>query len=247
MRRRSLVTGAAGDLGGAAAAQLAGQGDKVVLADLDEDRLARVLAGLEGEGHRAVRLDVSDETAVAALARSLDDDGEGLDAVFNNAGVNGATLPIADHPLDDFARTFQVNVFGSFLIQKHMLPLLARRGNAWMLNTASEAGLRANARRGCYAATKAAVIQLTRAVALEYGPRGVRVNVLCPGPIEGAFMDRSEAGLPDPAAARIAIAAASSLGRYATADEIAQHVRYLLTDAPPYLNGSVQKIDGCRR
>ncbi len=247
MRRRSLITGAAGDLGGAVAVRLADQGDRIVLVDLDQDRLKPVLAGLAGDGHLAVSLDVSDEEAVTALAASLRDDGAGLDAVFNNAGVNGATLPVADHPLDDFRRTFEVNVFGSFLIQKHMLPLLAERGDAWLVNTASEAGLRANARRGCYAATKAAVIQLTRAVALEYGDKGVRVNVLCPGPIEGAFMDRSEAGFPDPRAIRATIAAASSLGRYASADEIANHVRYLLTDAPPYLNGSIQQIDGCRR
>lgn len=247
MTRRSLITGAAGDLGGAVAVRLAEQGDRVVLVDVDEERLKHKLSGLAGDGHRAVGLDVSDESAVAALAASLREDGAGLDAVFNNAGVNGATVPVADHSLDDFRRTFEVNVFGSFLIQKHMLPLLAERGDAWLLNTASEAGLRANARRGCYAATKAAVIQLTRAVALEYGDRGVRVNVLCPGPIEGAFMDRSEAGFPDPGAIRTAIAAASSLGRYASADEIARHVRYLLTDAPPYLNGSIQQIDGCRR
>ena len=247
MSRHALVTGAAGDLGSAVARQLAQQGDQLVLVDLDGDRLGHVLAQLPGQGHRKAILDVSDEAAVMALAQTFRESGEGLDAVFNNAGVNGATVPIAEHTLVDFRRTFEVNVFGSFLIQKHMLPLLAQRDNAWIVNTASEAGTRANARRGCYAATKAAVIQLTRAVALEYGEKGVRVNVLCPGPIEGQFMDRSEAGLPDPKAARVMIAAASALGRYASADEIAQHVRYLLTDAPPYLNGSVQQIDGCRR
>jgi NAD(P)-dependent dehydrogenase (short-subunit alcohol dehydrogenase family) len=247
MKRRVLVTGAAGDLGSAVCDSLAGQGDKIVLADVNRERLEAVRSRLPGIEHRVEVLDVSDELKVGALAQSLRADGKGLDAVFNNAGVNGATVPIAEHELDDFRRTFEVNVFGSFLVQKHFLPLLAERGDAWLVNTASEAGTRANARRGCYAATKAAIIQLTRAVALEYGAQGVRVNVLCPGPIEGAFMDRSEAGLPDPAAAREMIAAASALGRYASAGEIAQHVRYLLTDAPAYLNGSIQQIDGCRR
>ncbi|TVR11127.1 MAG: SDR family oxidoreductase [Salinarimonadaceae bacterium] len=247
MGRRAIVTGAAGDLGAAVANRLAEQGDRVVLADTDEAGLSKVLASLPGGGHRTVRLDVSDEAAVAALAESLNKDGEGLAALFNNAGVNGATIPIADHPLDDFRRTFEVNVFGNFLIQKHMLPILAQAGNSWVVNTASEAGTRANARRGCYAATKAAVIQLTRAVALEYASQGMRVNCLCPGPIEGRFMERSEAGFPDPKAIREIIEAGSALGRYAMADEIAQHVRYLLTDAPPYLTGSVQLIDGCRR
>lgn len=247
MGRRTVVTGAAGDLGAAVANRLAEQGDRVVLVDVDEQRLSEVLEKLSGTGHRTVKLDVSDERAVAALAGSLVKDGEGLDALFNNAGVNGATISIAEHPLDDFRRTFEVNVFGSFLIQKHFLPILAHAGDAWVVNTASEAGMRANARRGCYAATKAAVIQLTRAVALEYASQGVRVNCLCPGPIEGQFMERSEAGFPDPSAIREIIEAGSALGRYATADEIAQHVRYLLTDAPPYLTGSVELIDGCRR
>jgi len=247
MRRRALVTGAAGDLGAAVARSLAAQGDAVVLADTDVGRLSAVAAALPGTGHLTVTLDVSREADVAALADRLREDGAGLAAVFNNAGVNGATVPIAEHDLDDFRRTFEVNVFGSFLVQKHMLPLLAERGEGWLVNTASEAGLKANERRGCYAASKAAVIQLTRAVALEYGRQGVRVNVLCPGPVEGAFMRRSEDGLPDPAAARAAIAAGSALGRYATADEIAAHARYLLTDAPAYLNGSVQVVDGCRR
>lgn len=247
MGRRVLVTGAAGDLGSAVTRCLAAQGDRVVLCDVNAARLKDVRAQLPGDGHSIVPLDVSDEDAVASLAASLRADGGGLTALFNNAGVNGATVEIANHPLDDFRRTFEVNVFGNFLLQKHMLPILAEAGNAWVVNTASEAGTRANARRGCYAATKAAVIQLTRAVALEYAAAGVRVNVLCPGPIVGQFMDRSEAGLPDPKAARIAIAAGSALGRYATADEIAVHVRYLLTDAPPYLTGSVQLIDGCRR
>lgn len=247
MGRRVLITGAAGDLGSAVAQILAEQGDRVVLCDIDADRLEHVRARLPSGSHQTVPLDVSDEGAVTALASSLRADGGGLDAMFNNAGVNGATVEIAQHPLDDFRRTFEVNVFGNFLIQKHMLPILAEAGDAWVVNTASEAGTRANARRGCYAATKAAVIQLTRAVALEYAAVGVRVNVLCPGPIKGQFMDRSEAGLPDPQAARVAIAAGSALGRYASAEEIALHVRYLLTDAPPYLTGSVQLIDGCRR
>lgn len=247
MRRRALVTGAAGDLGSAVARGLAEQGDQVILADIDQTRLDTVLEQLPGKGHGSHILDVSDEQAVRDLAQLIQSDGLGLDAVFNNAGVNGATIPIAEHDLEDFTRTFQVNVFGSFLIQKHFLPLLAERENAWLVNTASEAGTRANARRGCYAATKAAVIQLTRAVALEYGSKGVRVNVLCPGPILGQFMDRSEANFPDPIATRKMIAAASSLERYATADEIAVHACYLLTTAPPYLNGSIQLIDGCRR
>ena len=100
---------------------------------------------------------------------------------------------------------------------------------------------------GTNAATKAAIIQLTRAVALGYGRLGVRVNVLCPGPIEGEFMRRSENSLPDPEAARREIGANCSLDRYAEPDEIAIHARYLLTEAPPYFNGAVHLADGCRR
>jgi len=247
MSRLSIVTGAAGDLGGAVVRRLAAQGDRVVLVDLDATALDATLATLPGEGHRAVTLDVSDEAAVAALADDVRARSGRVDAVFNNAGINGGSFPIAEHPLDDFRRIFEVNVQGVFLVMKHFLPLAAASDDAWFLNTSSEAGLKANERRGAYAATKAAIIQLTRAAALEYGREGVRTNVLCPGPIEGALMRRSENSLPDPAAARATIAANCSLGRYAEADEIAIHACYLLTGAPPYVNGAVHLADGARR
>lgn len=247
MTRTSIVTGAAGDLGSAVARRLAAQGDSVILVDLNPEALDATLASLPGEGHRTAVLDVSDEAAVAALAADVRAGHGRVDAVFNNAGVNGGSFPIAEHPLDDFRRTFEVNVFGIFLVMKHLLPLAAASDDAWFLNTSSEAGLKANERRGAYAATKVAIIQLTRAAALEYGREGVRTNVLCPGPIEGALMRRSENSLPDPEAARATIAANCSLGRYAEADEIAVHACYLLTEAPPYVNGAVHLADGCRR
>lgn len=247
MTRTSIVTGAGGDLGGAVARRLAARGDRLILVDLNGETLDMTAGSLPGEGHRTVALDVSDEAAVANLASEVRADEGRVDAVFNNAGINGGSFPIAEHPFDDFQRIFEVNVFGVFLVMKHFLPLAAASGNAWFLNTSSEAGLKANERRGAYAATKAAIIQLSRAAALEYGRQGVRVNTICPGPIEGALMRRSENSLPDPEAARQSIAANCSLGRYAEADEIAIHACYLLTEAPPYVNGSVNLADGCRR
>jgi Dehydrogenases with different specificities (related to short-chain alcohol dehydrogenases) len=245
--RLTVITGAAGDIGAAVARRLAARGDRLVLVDLDAAALDALRAALPGEGHRAAPLDVSDEAAVAGLAADIRAGAGRVDAVFNNAGINGGSFPIAEHPLDDFRRLFEVNVFGIFLVMKHFLPLAAAAGEAWVLNTSSEAGLKANERRGAYAASKAAILQLTRAAALEYGPRGVRVNALCPGPVEGALMRRSENSLPDPEGARRTIAANCSLGRYAEPDEIAIHACYLLTEAPPYVNGATHLADGCRR
>jgi NAD(P)-dependent dehydrogenase (short-subunit alcohol dehydrogenase family) len=91
------------------------------------------------------------------------------------------------------------------------------------------------------------VIQLSRAAALEYGRLGVRVNTLCPGPLEGALMRRSESAMPNPEEFRKRIMAGCSLGRYGEPDEVAGFVEYLLTEAPAYLNGAMLLADGCRR
>lgn len=248
-RRVSIVTGAAGDLGSAVARHLAVQGDLVVLVDLDDEALRSVESSMEGEGHLIGNLDISNEAAVKEFARDIQSRFQSINALFNNAGTNGGTHPIAEHPFDDFCRMFEVYVFGTFLMMKYFLPLIAKADDVKVLNTSSEAGLKANERRGAYSATKAAIIQLTRATALEYGRAGVRVNTLFPGTIAGAFMKRSvnPNSLIDSFSAHAAIADGCSLGRYAEADEIAVQACYRLTDAPTYVNGAVHLADGCRR
>ncbi|SDT46409.1 SDR family NAD(P)-dependent oxidoreductase [Jiangella sp. DSM 45060] len=247
--RVTLITGAAGDLGSAVARRLAANGDSLVLLDQDTDRLTALEKDLSSAGTTVITAttDVTDEAAVAAVVERAVGELGRLDALFNNAGVSGGTYPIAEHPVEDFRRTVDINLTAMFIVLKYTLPVLARNEDGWVVNTASEAGLKANERRGAYAASKAGVIQLSRACALEYSSQGVRVNTLCPGPLEGKLMRVSESGMDDPEAFRQKLAAASAVGRYGDPDEVAGFVTYLLTDAPGYLTGATLSADGCRR
>lgn len=248
-QRVTLITGAAGDLGSAVARRLAANGDALILADMDAERLSALEQELSPLGHGVLtrRLDVTDEEAVRAVVADGVAQFGTITSLFNNAGISGGTFPLAEHPLDDFRRTIDINLIAVFVVLKHALPVIAQNDDGWVVNTASEAGLKANERRGAYAAAKAGVIQLSRAAALEYSREGVRVNALCPGPLEGKLMRVSEGGMPDPEEFRARITAASAVGRYGSPDEVAGFVAYLLTDAPGYLTGATLSADGCRR
>lgn len=248
-RRVTMITGAAGDLGSAVARRLAADGDALVLTDLDDERLTALAAELEPLGHGVLArtLDVTDEEAVRSVVADAVAEFGGLTALFNNAGISGGTYPLAEHPVEDFRRTIDINLVAMFVVLKHALPVIAQGEDGWVVNTASEAGLKANERRGAYAAAKAGVIQLSRAAALEYSRDGVRVNALCPGPLEGKLMRVSEGGMPDPEEFRARIMAGSAVARYGDPDEVAGYVAYLLSAAPGYLTGATLSVDGCRR
>ena len=247
--RVTLISGAAGDLGSATARRLAARGNALVLLDQDTERLTTLEKDLASNGTKVIAAvtDVTDEDAVSSVVDRAVKEFGGLHAVFNNAGISGGTYPIAEHPVDDFRRTIDINLVAMFIVLKHTLPVVARNAESWVLNTASEAGLKANERRGAYAASKAGIIQLVRACALEYSSQGVRVNTLCPGPLEGQLMRVSESGMDDPEAFRQKLADASAVGRYGAPDEVAGFVTYLLTEAPGYLTGATLSADGCRR
>jgi NAD(P)-dependent dehydrogenase (short-subunit alcohol dehydrogenase family) len=244
----ALITGAGGDIGRAVALRLARRGLRLALTDVADENLGATAdaATTAGAEVLAEPLNVAEETAVAAFVTRAREFGP-IRSAFNNAGIPGGSYPIAEHPLDDIRATFDVNFFGLVHVMKHVLPHLAEHDDGWLLNVSSEAGLKANERRGAYSASKAAAIQITRAAALEYSRHGVRVNVLCPGPVEGDLMRRSEGSMPDPQALRDRLIASSAVQRYGEPDEIANYAEYLLTEAPGYLTGATLPIDGGRR
>lgn len=248
-QRVTMITGAAGDLGSAVARRLAAGGDALILTDLDTERLGALEQEVSALGHGVLArtLDVTDEAAVESVVADGVTQFGRLTSLFNNAGISGGTHPLAEHPLDDFRRTIDVNLVAMFVVLKHALPAIAQNEDGWVVNTASEAGLKANERRGAYAAAKAGVIQLSRAAALEYSREGVRVNALCPGPLEGKLMRVSEGGMPDPEEFRARIMAGSAVARYGDPDEVAGYVAYLLSEAPGFLTGATLSVDGCRR
>jgi NAD(P)-dependent dehydrogenase (short-subunit alcohol dehydrogenase family) len=173
----------------------------------------------------------------------------GIDGFFNNAGVEGVVAPMTSYPTDVFDQVVAVNLRGVFLGLKHVMAVMSQAGRGSIVNTASVAGLVGTAGIAPYVATKHAVVGITRVAALEGAPAGVRVNAVCPGPVESRMMGTLEegfislAGAPDRAAARATITGMIPGGRYAQASEVADVVAYLLSDRSSYISGAAIPVD----
>lgn len=240
----AVVTGGASGIGEATVRRFVDEGARVVIADVQEDRGKRLMDALPG---RAVfqRTDVADEAQVeAAVARAISAFGR-LDCMFNNAGFGGAVGPIESIPAEEYDRTMNVLLRGVFFGMKHAAPPMKRQGSGSIVSTASVAGLRGGASPHLYAAAKAAVIHLTRTVALELGESGVRVNCICPGGIAtpllaGAFGGTDEAvEMLKPFLAKM-----QPVRRAGLPDDIAEAALFLASEASGFVNGHALVVDG---
>jgi NAD(P)-dependent dehydrogenase (short-subunit alcohol dehydrogenase family) len=244
-----IVTGAAGGLGAATVRQLVGRGTQVLAVDVDADALERTLAGLDGPGEAVSHpADVTDEPAVAAFVRTAVERFGRLDALFANAAIEGPIAEVQDIGLEDYERVMRVNVRSVFLGLKHAIPVLRAAGGGSVLNTASTGGMMGWPGICPYVASKHAVVGLTRAVALENARHGVRVNVLCPGPMDTRMIwSIGEAMAPgDRPEQRRQLEATIPVGRLGRPEEVAAFASWLLLDAPGYLTGAVLPIDGAQ-
>ncbi len=244
----AVVTGAANGIGKATAARLASLGARVVLVDLPGVALHSGAAELKASGATAlaVAADVTDRQQVAAYISAAIDTYGGIDCFFNNAGILGPTRPITDYPEEDFDRVMNVNVKAAWMGIKLLLPALLRRGGGSIVNTASVAGLRGAAGMSGYSISKHAVIGLTRSVANECAALGVRVNAVCPGPIDTAMGQQLDAGYSpqNPQAGHERVVSRIPMARYGTADEVAALVCFLLSDDASFISGAAYPIDG---
>ncbi|MBJ6762056.1 SDR family oxidoreductase [Myxococcaceae bacterium JPH2] len=238
----AVLIGASRGIGAATAKVMAAQGASVVVAARDEVALSRLAEdiGRAGGTALAVRTDLSDAASVEELvSRTLARFGR-LDVAFNNAADGHMPAPMADLSVDDLDRSYQVNVRGFFLAMKHEVNAMLKTGGGAIVNMASTAGLTGVRGMAGYSATKHAIIGLSKSAALDYAERGVRINVVAPGPI---LTDRIQS-LPEER--RAPIARAVPMGRIGKADEVAHTVAWLLSDAAAFVTGTTVTIDGGR-
>jgi NAD(P)-dependent dehydrogenase (short-subunit alcohol dehydrogenase family) len=248
--RVAIVTGGAWGIGRAMSLAFAGVGARVVVADVKEERGVGTAAAVREAGEEAifVRCDVSSEDEVAALvARTVETFGV-VDALVNNAGIPGTNHLAHELPLEVWERVIAVNLRGPFLCAKHALPHLIASGRGAIVNIASTFGMIGAHGSPVYAASKGGVIALTRQLAVDYGPHGVRVNAISPGYTDTDMDDRRTRMTPEAAvanlAAREAAAALQPLGRQADPAEVARVAVFLASDAASFMTGAIVPVDG---
>lgn len=239
----ALVTGASSGMGLATARAFARAGASVVLADVNERALDVAVREITGAGGTAtgVPCDVSDEARVAAMVQHAVDTYGRLDAAFNNAGIQAPPTDAADEPAELFDRVHAINLRGVWTCMKHELQQMRRQGSGAIVNCSSLGGLVGLPGRGAYHASKHGVIGLTRSAALEYAPRGVRINAVCPGTIATPMVtDMIAKGELEMSAAL----AAQPIGRLGEADEIAAAVLWLCSPGASFVVGVALPVDG---
>ncbi|MCC5811796.1 MAG: SDR family oxidoreductase [Ectothiorhodospiraceae bacterium] len=241
-----LVTGGSSGVGRATAIALARHGATVVIADIDRAGGASTVASIRSAGGIAefVATDMRDASAVASLIAGIAASHGRLDGAFNNAGIlEGTFTAFTELDEDVWNRVIDINLKGVWLCMKHEIPLMLRQGSGTIVNHASIAGLYGNRIVGpAYIASKHGVVGITRAAALEYADRGLRINAVCPGIIDETVM--SEAIFGSDRAREAQVKALYPAGRVGSLEEVAETVAWLFSDATSFITGHALPIDG---
>ena len=246
----AVVTGAANGIGRATCLAFAARGAKIVAIDRDAagvEKLAQEIRGNGGEA-LAVAADVTKSADVARYVKAAVDTYGRIDAFFNNAGIEGKVAPIAEYDEAVFDAVIGVNLKGVFLGLRHVLPVMISQGSGAVVNTASVAGITGSPNMGPYVATKHAVIGLTKSVSGEVARQGIRINAVCPGPVDTRMIHSIEEMISpaDAEAVSARYQASIPMGRYATVDEIASTVLFLCSEFASGITGAQYVVDGGR-
>lgn len=237
----AVVTGAGGEIGRAASVSLAKKGANVLVVDMNSDMIAETVETVRSSGGKAegFQADVTKADNCSAYAKKAADLWGEINVFFNNAGIEGVGASVAAYPEDQFDKVMAVNVKGIYLGTKAVVPYM-KKGSA-ILNMASAAGLQGFPMLGAYVASKHAVIGLTRTMAAELAGAGIRVNAICPGPIQGRMMIDVE---KNTGTDETVFNQKIPLGRYGTPQEVANLVLMLLSEEASYITGGCYTIDG---
>jgi NAD(P)-dependent dehydrogenase (short-subunit alcohol dehydrogenase family) len=236
----AFVTGAASGIGRATAIAFAAEGARVAILDRTDDALRDTADAIRNAGGEVlvIACDVSKpEQVEAAVARTVETFGR-LDVAFNNAGVENKAAPVAEIELDEWDRILDINLRGTFVCMKHELAQMARQGGGVVINTSSGAGVRGVAGGAAYAASKHAIIGLTKSAALDYAKSNIRVNAILPGNIETPMMDRFTGGDIQKAIDL------EPVGRLGKPEEIADAVLWMSADLGAFVTGASISVDG---
>lgn len=246
----ALITGAGNGIGRAVALGFASRGAKVVVVDRDQAAGEATAGILRQQGNEAffVPADVTQTADVQNYVKLALEKYGSIDCFHNNAGIEGSVAPTYQYDEDMFDRVMAVNVKGVFLGLRHVLPVMVRQGKGAVVNTASVAGLVASPGMSAYVASKHAVIGLTKTAAGEVARAGVRVNCICPGPIDTRMIHALESTLnpDDPGSVSSRYQSSIPIGRYGTAEEVANLVIFLSSDLATNITGAQYVVDGGR-
>lgn len=246
----ALVTGGGGGIGRATCLAFAAHGAKIIVVDHDPDLGEDTASAVHAAGGEArfVRADVTKSADVQNYVKMAMSAYGRIDCFFNNAGIEGKVVPIQEYDEDMFDAVIAVNLKGVFLGLRHVLPVMLQQASGTVVNTASVAGLFGGPGMPAYVASKHAVLGLTKVASADVAGQGVRVNAICPGPVETRMMRSIEAqrNPNDPEGIANAMRAGMPTGRYTLPEEIANTVLFLCSDLSGNLTGTQIVVDGGR-
>jgi NAD(P)-dependent dehydrogenase (short-subunit alcohol dehydrogenase family) len=246
----ALITGGGGGIGRATALGFALRGAKVMVVDADatSGQASTDIIAQRGGTAAFVQADVTQSASVRDYVQKTLDAYGRIDCFFNNAGIEGAVASTQDYDEAMFDMVIAVNLKGVFLGMKHVIPVMLKQGSGTICNTASVAGLFGSPGMSAYVASKHAVMGMTKVAGAELAAQGVRVNAVCPGPVETRMMRSLEAqrNPGDPEGVHQATAAGMPSGRYTLPEEIANAVMYLCSDLSGNMTGTQIVVDGGR-
>lgn len=236
----AIVTGGGSGIGEVIALRLAEQGARVIVTDIDESAAQRVVSRIEGGGGEgaAMKHDVASAEAAQAAVGLAEERFGALHLAVNNAGIGGELSPVGEYGIDAWNRVIDINLNGVFYGMRYQIPAIERSGGGAIVNMASILGSVGTANSAAYVAAKHGVVGLTKAAALEYATRKIRINSVGPGYIDTPLLE----ALDDDT--RTALIGLHPLGRLGAAGEVAELTLFLLSERASFVTGSYHLVDG---